>query len=247
LYPSRFLRDAFSEALDKALTRSYVVHNGADPDLFEAERGINFRGKWCAGANTKVVLFVGAITPEKGLYWLIKAVDLASKKTNVDVKLVVVGDARLWSKPKSGDRAAEYVSAVRDAAAKIDVVFTGPVARDQMPSVYRAADVVVVPSVVQEAHPTVVCEAMMAGKPVIASRVGGVPETIDDGKTGILVAAKDEHALAEAVLALVEDERRRTQMGQAGRKRAMELFTWERSARRVESVYRVAAQSTGRK
>jgi Glycosyl transferases group 1 len=93
---------------------------------------------------------------------------------------------------------------------------------------YRDADIFVLPSVWNEPFALVILEAMSSGLPVIATRGGGFPEAVEDGKTGILVERGDAVGLAEAITRLVENEDLRRSMGQAGRQRALELFTWEK-------------------
>ena len=83
----------------------------------------------------------------------------------------------------------------------------------------------------------VALEAMERGRAVIASDVGGLPEIVADGQTGIVVRAGDAEALADAMVALAEDLPRAVAMGEAGRVRALESFTQERSTRGIESLY----------
>jgi starch synthase len=91
----------------------------------------------------------------------------------------------------------------------------------------------------------VALEAMERARPVIASAVGGLPEIVEDGKTGIVVEPGDAEALAEAVVALAGDLGRAAEMGRAGRERALAEFTPERSAERIESLYRAALRPDG--
>ena len=78
-----------------------------------------------------------------------------------------------------------------------------------------ASDIVAVPSVWDEPHAVVLCEAMAAGRPVVASRAGGIPETVVDGETGFLVPSGDERRLRDAILALATDTDLRERMGRA--------------------------------
>ncbi len=98
------------------------------------------------------------------------------------------------------------------------------------------AAIVVVPSL-GEGFGMVALEAMERGRPVIASAVGGLPEIVVDGETGLVVPSGDAEALAEAIVALAGDLERAAAMGAAGRERALSEFTPERSARRIEELY----------
>jgi glycosyltransferase involved in cell wall biosynthesis len=85
--------------------------------------------------------------------------------------------------------------------------------------------------------PNAVLEAMAAGKPVVATRVGGVPEVVDDGVTGLLVPPRDPDALADAVVRLLRDPNRMRRMGQAGLERVRRHFSVEQMVRRTEALY----------
>jgi glycosyltransferase involved in cell wall biosynthesis len=102
---------------------------------------------------------------------------------------------------------------------------------------YHAADLLVLPSICQEAYGLPVAEAMACGVPVLASASGGVPELIEDGVTGRLVPRLDTAALARALREMSADRARLREMGSAGRARAERLLTWTRSAERLERLY----------
>ena len=109
-------------------------------------------------------------------------------------------------------------------------------------SVYLvAADLVVVPSVHYEGYadglPNVALEAMAAGKPLVATRVGGLPEVVRPGETGLLVDEKDAEALAAAIVTLTRDPEMRARMGSAGRALIRDSMTWDKVAERFEAVY----------
>jgi glycosyltransferase involved in cell wall biosynthesis len=97
-------------------------------------------------------------------------------------------------------------------------------------------DVVVLPSIL-EGFGIVLLEGMAMGKPVVASRVGGIPEAVEDGVTGILVPPAHSRKLAEALVILLENSMLRQSMGEAGRKRVETLFSLERTIKAIESSY----------
>ena len=109
-------------------------------------------------------------------------------------------------------------------------------ARTDVPAILACCEVMVLPSL-QEGLPNAVLEAMAAGKAVVASRVGGIPELVLDGETGLLVPAGDSAALASAISSLLADPARAARMGQAGRARVQALFSLDRMIRETEALY----------
>jgi glycosyltransferase involved in cell wall biosynthesis len=122
-------------------------------------------------------------------------------------------------------------------AAAARVRFLGTVPLPALIRAYRAADLVVLPSIWQESYGLPVAEAMACGVPVLASASGGVPELIEDGTTGKLFPRLDTQALARALRELSADPARLREMGRAARTRAERLLTWGHSAERLERLY----------
>ncbi len=131
----------------------------------------------------------------------------------------------------------EALRARLSPAAAARVRFLGTVPQPTLIRAYRAADVLVLPSVWQESYGLPVAEAMACGVPVVASASGGVPELIEDGVTGRLVPRLDTQALACALREMAADPARLLEMGAAARIRAERLLTWARSAERLERLY----------
>jgi glycosyltransferase involved in cell wall biosynthesis len=99
--------------------------------------------------------------------------------------------------------------------------------QSELPRHYRAADILLVPTIAQDALSITSVEAMAAGIPVIASRIGGLPYTVSDGLTGLLFEPGNPFDLAEKIARLLDDPALRREMGLAGRRRFEEDFTWE--------------------
>ena len=174
---------------------------------------------WPDAAGAPVVGFVGRLIPRKGPLELVQAA-AAIRAVRPEVRVVVVGD------DPYEDEDPEYAAAVR-AAPGVDHV--GRVA--EAAGIMRHLDVLVLPSR-QEPFGTVVAEAMAAGTPVVATRVDGLPELVEDGVTGALVEPGDTAALAVAVLRVLAE---REQMGEAARA-AAQRFGADAYADRVEAL-----------
>jgi glycosyltransferase involved in cell wall biosynthesis len=116
------------------------------------------------------------------------------------------------------------------------VTFVGPLLHSQLAARMREADILVQPSVL-EAFGMQVVEAMASGLPVIGSAVGGIPELIVDGKTGILVDRDNPIVLADAIVRLLDNPALAREMGNAGRRRVEEKFSWDRITDELKSCY----------
>lgn len=158
------------------------------------------------------LLFLGRLTEKKGLFDLLQAMPQVLKRCP-NVQLVVGGD---------GDVAAARAVAKQLGVAQA-VVFTGWVDGPQKERYLREAAIVVLPSHF-EAFGMAILEAMAYGKPVVATRVGGIPDVVVDGVHGSLIAPQDPKALAEALVALLIDQARMTRMGVAGHAHAQTHF-----------------------
>jgi len=168
-------------------------------------------------------LFMGRIVPEKGLDWLLNALALVEEPLHLDV---------------AGDGYA--LNATRNLCTHLGlddrVTFHGWVDGDALDALMVDAWALVVPSVWQEPAGLVTLEAAAAGRPVIASRVGGLPEYATE-EYAILVAPNDTPALANALTALATDPDRAAQLGTAGRRVAMEQFAMSTFADRLDATY----------
>jgi glycosyltransferase involved in cell wall biosynthesis len=116
------------------------------------------------------------------------------------------------------------------------IVFHGAVAYAQTIDLYRRAAVMVIPSVCNEAFSLPASEAAACGLAVVATRSGGIPEVVEHGKTGILVARGDAKELAMAISRVIDNPALARAMGEAGRRRMLERFTWEASARHLADL-----------
>lgn len=178
--------------------------------------------------DEKNILFVGRLEPLKGLDSLFRAV--ASLENTSRVTLNVVG----------GDENSQEKARLQTLASRMkltqSVRFVGSVAQDELPIHYSAADVCVLPSH-YESFGLAALEAAACGKPVVASRVGGLPAIVQSGSTGFLVPPKHSDIMAERLCELLSDDLMRSRMGSAARTHA-ESLSWDRSADSLLACYR---------
>lgn len=173
--------------------------------------------------GAKVVGIVGKLSPVKGHRHFLESAALVSRARD-DVRFLVVGDGP--EREKLERRAGEL--GVADS-----VRFAG--VRENVPEVMGLMDVLVLSSL-SEGSPNVVLEGMAAGLPIVATRVGGVPELVRDGETGLLVEPGDAAGMAEAALALLDDPGRADAMGKAGRATALDEYDIARVVERFEGA-----------
>jgi glycosyltransferase involved in cell wall biosynthesis len=229
---------AVSEAIGRDLVERYrvdsartvVVRNGIDAWAFRpAREPAAVRAEVGVAAGRRVIVMAGRMTPQKGWDVLLEAAArLAAVRT--DLAWLLVGDGPL--REALTRRAAELGIAAH---------FTGE--RSDMADVLGCADVVVLASR-SEGLPFTLLEALALGKPVVATRVGGVAEVVEDGRSGRLVAPEDPAALAAAIAAVVAAPDARA-MGTRGRARVEATFTLDGMVRAVERVYLEAWQARG--
>jgi glycosyltransferase involved in cell wall biosynthesis len=173
------------------------------------------------------VLQVSWIIPEKGVLDLLAAARRVTSQ-NPDVHFVVVGD---------GAFREEYTRQAVDWGLRAHVTWTGLVEDPFSAGVYDAADVVCQVSRWEEVFGWVIAEAMAYRKPVIATRVGGIPELVSDEDSGFLIERGDVETLAERVLTLIGDPERREAMGLAGRKRVDASFDLQKNVAQLLEAY----------
>ena len=206
--------------------RTRVIYGGADPQRYAPDPSQTRRG----------VLFVGRLTPHKGVDRLLQALPDGTQ-------LRVVGSTGHDRRPPERD----YPRLLRFLARDRDVEFIGTATDDQLPALYRSAEVLALPSVertcygravrVSELLGLVALEAMASGTPVVASRIGGLPEVVDDGETGFLVPPGDVGALRERLDQILRDTSLGRRLGANARATALERFTWAKVAERCLTAY----------
>ncbi|AGA57309.1 Putative glycosyltransferase ytcC GT4 [Thermobacillus xylanilyticus] len=240
LVNSHWLRRTVAEMVPEAADKLRVLHLGVDIDRFrppddpgsgERRRRLREDRGW---TDRTVVLFMGRLIPRKGVHHLLAILPKLAE-AHPDVLLVIVGSPFYGS---HRDTAYSLRLKRMARAMKRHVLFVPYVPYTKVPDWFLAADIAVVPSKPGEAFGLVNVEAMASGLPVVASRVGGIVEVVEDGETGYLVnPANMEAELLDRIGALIRDPELRSRMGAAGRKRVEEKFTWQRTAEAWMELY----------
>jgi len=207
--------------------RISVIHNGVDLRAFaRPDSSGEVRRAWRLPEAAPVLVTIGRLAPTKGHADLLHALAILVRDPGWrELRLLVVGAGPLLSELR---RLAERLELAQRT------VFAG-FQRDVLPSL-QAAEVFVLPSV-QEGLSLSALEAMALGKPVVACRVGGTPEVVVDGETGILVAPGQPAELARALDQLLSNPDQARAMGAAGQRRVQEAFDLEKMVTRIEGVY----------
>lgn len=228
---------------DVAPERVHVVHNGIDSDFYRADPATDALERHGVDPSVPYVLFVGRITRQKGIIHLVRAL------RHLDPGIGVVLCAGQPDTPEIAREMEAGVAAAR--AERPNVVWIGEmVSRVEVRQLYSHAAVFCCPSV-YEPFGIINLEAAACETPVVASSVGGIPEVVVDGETGLLVPVelrgddpmspvdpdRFERDLAAAINALMADPRARATMGRAARQRAVERFSWESIARQTAALY----------
>jgi glycosyltransferase involved in cell wall biosynthesis len=186
-------------------------------------------------SRTASVLFVGGLEPRKGLEYLVLAMEQVVHE---------IPDARLVAVAKTGFGGTDdwhFFEQLAGRAGLMDNVdFQESVSQETLLGFYSDCDILVLPSRT-EGWGLSLMEAMACKKPVVASRVGGIPELVRDGTDGLLVGAGDVAGLSQAILRLLKDPDLRRRMGGAGKER-VGMYSWDATARIVLEEYRRVLQ-----
>ncbi|GAA3871604.1 glycogen synthase [Streptomyces sp. NPDC003631] len=211
--------------------RVHVVHNGIDTSLYRPDPGTDVLARLGLDPGRPYVLFVGRITRQKGVPHLLRAV----RHIDPDTQVVLCAGA-----PDTPEIDREFRDLFEELSRSREGVHWIPkmLPRPDVIQLLTHATVFVCPSV-YEPLGIVNLEAMACGTAVVASRTGGIPEVVDDGRTGLLVDVDDdfEEHLARALDSVLADPVAAERLGEAGRERAVKQFGWDTVARRTVRLY----------
>lgn len=200
-----------------------VLYNGVDSQSFHVDGGAE-RAALGAPDGVPLILFIGRLFADKGVLALWDAFERTRRETGAH--LVLAGDGPLGAELRSR------------ANGRSDVRLLGFVDPARIPGLLAASDIVAHPSACAEGMPSVVLEAAAAGRAILATTVGGTPEIVQDGESGLLVAPSAPAALEAALRRLCGSAALRAQLGNAARLRCGAIFDWERVADSAEHELR---------
>ena len=244
-----FANSSFTASKIKAL-RNVDVEWSPYGTTLESSAGDVHKGE-CGGENAPIthkvtdkfkILFVGRHIERKGICYLIEAAKYLPRD-QFEIRIVGVGD--LTEKLK--EQAAELNAALQDATTPsnerpAEIIFTGKLSPEDLANEYKTANVFTLPAIVDSKGDTeglgvVLIEAMELGLPVVASNVGGIPDVVVDGVSGILVPEKNAKALADAYKRLAADPELVKKLLAGAQQRIAECFTWDGIVERQIAVY----------
>lgn len=206
-----------------------VIHNGIDPEPFTKSKA-TLRDEINVGAGTLLIGMIGRVHFWKGQDYFLRIASLIKAK-NSDVKFIMVGDAfpgyeYLYDKLEQIKADLDLTGDVIDLGYRLDVS-----------GILNGLDLFVLPSILPDPFPTVILEAMAAGKPVIATTHGGAPEMIVDGETGILIPWDNENSAYRKIKPLLESRSLRESMGMKGKQLFMQKFSLHSYEERLLSIF----------
>ena len=214
--------------------RVVFLPNGVDSARFGRGDGARFRERSGLSPDERVILTVGRIDPQKNQLLAVEAL-AALLERDAAWRLVLIGHV---TNDAYRDRIKAAV-AERGLEAHVTLIEGLDPAGDELVDAYHAADVFLLPSV-HEPFGIVILEAWAAGRPVVASRVGGVPSFVSDGEDGALFAPGDARACVGALNAIARDPALAARMAEAGRRKAAGAFDWDRITERLVGIYEEA-------
>jgi glycosyltransferase involved in cell wall biosynthesis len=225
---SRFVADRQREVGLVPPERVVTIRNGVAVGSTEKGRTRATHDVFQLQPDRPLIACAGRASPEKGIHHLLKAFDrllLSGAWPGGRPALLYCGD---------GPQLEALRRLRHSLPSREDIILAGY--RSDARDLLHAVDICVVPSLWQDAFPSAVLEAMARGKPVIASAVGGIPEMIDHGVSGLLVPAGDEAALADAMRCLITNPAEGKRLGRNARERVVRMFTPERQVEEVTAL-----------
>lgn len=177
--------------------------------------------------DVPIIFFVGRLSIRKGVHILVDAFKHVIKEFP-EAKLLIAGKGFLKEYLRYKIKASNVAN---------NVEFLGYISDDKLIKLYAASNIFVCPSIFAEAFGIVILEAMASGKPVIATKVGGIPEIIDHEINGFLVEPNDTGELSSAIIRLLSDKKEMNRMGKNARKKVEEVYDWNKLVFRILEVY----------
>lgn len=218
------LTDDMKKQIMKVYDREiFIIPNGIDLDVFEGLSKENLRKKFGFKKDEKIILYVGRFHPIKGSTYLIDAVKNINDKNK---KLLLIG---------RGEERNYLEELVKKFKIENIVTFVGRIPNKEVFEYMVASDVLVLPSL-SEGFPNVILEAMASGLPIVATKVGGLPEIVNIGENGFLVEPKNSEQIAEKISLLFKDEKLRKRISRNNIEE-VKKYSWESVVDRLEKIY----------
>ncbi|MBR9975312.1 MAG: glycosyltransferase family 4 protein [Bacteroidetes bacterium] len=213
--------------------RNFYIPNGVDAAKFRPDNSFGVIDKdYAIDPARPVIVCPRRLEPKNGVEYFIRAVPLVRAEMP-EVQFLIVGGG-------FPDERKRFEGLLREAGEARDVFFTGNVPNSAMPKFYALSTIAALPSLM-EATSISGLEAMASGLPLVGTNIGGIPEIIEDGESGLLVEARSPEQLAQAFLRLLRDADLRRRLGEGARRRVEAVFAWPEIARRTTAIYDVAA------
>jgi phosphatidylinositol alpha-1,6-mannosyltransferase len=220
--------------------RLAIIPPGVDLDQFTASADVDAIKRSFSVARRRIILFVGRLARRKGVQEFIENSLVQIAREIPDVCFLVVGDHPAASLVHSENIVSEIEAAITKLKITEHVRLLGSLSDGDVTKLYQISDVIVLPVLDVEddveGFGIVALEAAASGKPVVATRVGGIPDAVEDDKSGILVAPGDYTGLSRAITALLRDGPFRAALGEFGRCRVREKFSWPGLSRSYERL-----------
>lgn len=214
----------------------FVTPSGIRPEALMGADGSHFMKKYGIDGRP-IVLYLGRLHPSKGLHHLMRAAPLVLKVFPT-TKFILVG-------PGEEDYKRKLVGIARELGFERNVLFTGPIYDTfEKMSAYASCDIFVLPSGYEGTSQSIF-EAMAQGRPIVATRRGGIPFQVEDGKEALLVEFGDERGLADSILKLLSDVENAVEMGRRAREK-VKSFTYPLLAKQVQEIYESYLQTPRR-
>ncbi len=213
-----------------------VVFNATDPDVFKpyGEEAVRqLEGVVNIEQGKQYLLYVGRLTPVKGVHVLIEAFSEIHRRMP-DVRLIITGSSFFGGAAKTA-----YEQQLVNLAQPVNhaIIFTGYLPHEKLKYLYSIVDMIVLPSVWQDPCPLVVLEAMASGTCLVSSAVGGVPEVMLNGQTGVLVESDNVEILAEAICNTLGDAESIDEMEINAREKIIRGYTWSRLVGELDNLF----------
>jgi L-malate glycosyltransferase len=228
---------AASEAIREMLVadgvpaeRTVTVHEGIDVEHVEAAEPVNVHEAFWLPHHAPVVGNVAALVPHKGQHYLVEAAHLVVQRLP-DTRFIILGE---------GELREHLEKQVHEHHLEKHVLLPG--FRTDVLGCIKGFDLFVMSSVT-EGLGTSLLDAMACARPIVATRAGGIPEIVEDGINGLLVPPRDARALADAIVAALEDQALRDRLGAAGLARVRQRFTVEKMVAETASLYARVART----